>query len=210
GQPKVPAGPAVYSVNTSKKLIALTFDDGPNGAHTDAILSVLAKHKVHATFFVLGQNSARDGARLRKEAAAGHAIGNHGWDHAQLTNLSSSQVRSQLSRTSDKIEQITGKRPDTFRAPYGARNSSVDAVARSLGLRDILWDVDTVDWRRPGSAAITNEAVSSARTGSIILMHDGGGDRSQTAKSLDGTITRLQAKGYQFVTVPQLMAASGK
>lgn len=205
GQPAVPAGPAISRVSGTGKKVALTFDDGPNGAYTDAVLATLKRHHVKGTFFVIGQQAARDGARLTKMRDAGHAIGNHSWDHSQLTNLSDAQVKRQLKDTSDAIERATGKRPDTFRPPYGARSSRVDEVARGLGMRDIIWDVDTVDWSRPGSDAIARTAVNNARSGSVILMHDGGGNRQQTVDALDRIITGLQAKGYELVTVPELV-----
>ncbi|MCW2928306.1 MAG: polysaccharide deacetylase family protein [Thermoleophilia bacterium] len=209
GQPRVPSGPAISRVPGAGKRVALTFDDGPNGAYTDSILATLKRRHVKGTFYVIGQQAARDGARLTRMRDAGHAIGNHSWDHSQLTKLSRADVQSQLKRTSDAIERTTGKRPDTFRPPYGARNAAVDEVARGLGMRDIIWDVDTVDWSRPGADAIARTAVDNARNGSIILMHDGGGNREQTVAALDRVITGLQAKGFELVTVPQLVAAGG-
>jgi peptidoglycan/xylan/chitin deacetylase (PgdA/CDA1 family) len=204
-QPKVPAGPAISSVRGAKGKVALTFDDGPNGAYTDAVLATLKRHHVKATFFVIGQQAAHDGARLVKMRDAGHAIGNHSWSHPQLTSLSDSQVKQQLADTSAAIKRATGSSPDIFRAPYGARSTRVDAVGRQLGMRDIIWDVDTRDWSMPGSAAIVREAVGSARDGSVILMHDGGGNRQQTVDALDRVITGLQGRGFELVTVPQLV-----
>jgi peptidoglycan/xylan/chitin deacetylase (PgdA/CDA1 family) len=206
GQGTVPAGGPIYSVHTGRKLIALTFDDGPNGAYTDAVLATLQRHHVHATFFVVGSNVAADPSRVRREAAAGHAIGNHSWNHPQLTDLDDAAVRSQLTRTSDAIQSAIGRRPDFFRAPYGARSTRVDDIARRTGMRDVLWDVDTVDWSRPGTKSIGDTAIHDAHSGSIILMHDGGGNRQQTVDALDRVITTLQSQGYQFVTVPELVA----
>ncbi len=206
GQSRVPAGPAISRVPGAAGKVALTFDDGPS-AYTDAIVATLERRGVDATFYVIGSQVAREGARLARMRDAGHAIGNHSWDHPQLTNLGDAQVRRQLDDTSGAIERAIGIRPDTFRPPYGARNDRVDGIARELGMRDVIWDVDTVDWSRPGADAIANTAVRNARDGSVILMHDGGGNRQQTVDALDRIITGLQDRGFELVTVPQLVAA---
>ncbi|MCW2924872.1 MAG: polysaccharide deacetylase family protein [Thermoleophilia bacterium] len=205
--PRVPPGPAISHVPGAGKRVAITFDDGPNGAATDAILGTLERRGVHATFFVIGQQAANNGARLARMRDAGHVIGNHSWNHADLTKLSDAAVRTQLSDTSDAIEHATGSRPTIFRPPYGARNAHLDAIAASQGMRDVIWDVDTVDWSRPGTRAIVDSAVHDAHDGSIILMHDGGGDRSQTVAAVDQVITGLKARGFELVTVPQLVEA---
>lgn len=207
GQPAVPAGAAISRVAGASGKVALTFDDGPSGAYTDAILATLDRRGVDATFFVVGTLAARDGARLVRMRDAGHAIGNHSWDHPQLTSLTDAQVRRQLDDTSAAIKRATGTRPDTFRPPYGARSDRVDRIARDLGMRDVIWDVDTVDWSRPGTTAIANTAIRNARDGSIVLMHDGGGNRQQTVDALDRIITGLEDRGFELVTVPQLVAA---
>lgn len=207
GQPAVPPGSVISRVPGARGKVALTFDDGPNGATTDAILGTLAKRGVHATFFVVGSSAARDGARLARMHDAGHVIGNHTWDHPQLTTSSKAKVRRQLADTSAAIRRATGVEPDIFRPPYGARSTKVDAIARSLGMRDVIWDVDTRDWSRPGADAIVRSAVRSARDGSIILLHDGGGDRSQTKQALRRIITGLEQRGFELVTVPELVEA---
>jgi peptidoglycan/xylan/chitin deacetylase (PgdA/CDA1 family) len=199
-----PGGPVYNASNTPGK-VALTFDDGPNGQYTDDILAALERNHVKATFFPIGENVANDPDKLRAIRDAGHAIGNHTWDHPQLTGLANDGVERELNSTSDAIEAATGERPTIFRAPYGDHNARVDDVARQNGLRDILWDVDTEDWSRPGSEAIRSAAVNDAHDGSIILMHDGGGNRAQTAAALDDIIAGLRAKGLEPVTVPELL-----
>ncbi|MBC7461368.1 MAG: polysaccharide deacetylase family protein [Thermoleophilia bacterium] len=201
------ASPVSPSTGGTMGKVALTFDDGPNGGATDAILATLAKHQVHATFFVIGSQVANGATRIRQERDAGHAIGNHSWSHRDLTTLSAADVRSELARTSDAIQTVTGARPTMFRSPYGARNASVDAIGRQLGMQQTLWGVDTVDWSRPGVDNIVSRAVNGARAGSVILMHDGGGNRQQTAAALDRVIVGLQARGFELVTVPELDAA---
>lgn len=203
----VPPGPPISRVPAARGKVAITFDDGPNGATTDAILATLGRHGARATFYVVGSLAARDGERLVRMRDAGHAIGNHSWDHQQLPKLDDAGVRRQLADTSDAIERATGSRPDTFRPPYGARSERVDAIARELGMRDVLWDVDTVDWSRPGTDAIIEGAVSGARDGSIILLHDGGGNREQTVAAVERIVTGLQGRGFELVTVPELVRA---
>lgn len=196
----------VYSNPNARGQVALTFDDGPNGAYTDEILRTLERNGVDATFFVLGQNAAGNHDTLRRMRDEGHEIANHSWSHPQLTSLSDAGIASELNRTSDEIQAATGQRPSFFRPPYGDRNARVDAVAGANGLRDIIWDVDTRDWARPGSEAIRSSAVNDAQDGSIILMHDGGGNRAQTAAALQQIIDGLRARGLEPVTVPQLLA----
>ncbi len=206
-QPAVPAGGTISRVPGARGKVALTFDDGPNGAYTDAILATLDRRGVDATFFVVGTQAARNGASLVRMRDAGHAIANHSWSHPQLTSLDDGGVRREFTDTSDAIERATGSRPDIFRPPYGARNDRVDRIAAELGMRDVLWDVDTVDWSRPGTAAIVDTAVGDARDGSVILLHDGGGDRQQTVDALERIITGLEGRGFELVTVPELVAA---
>lgn len=203
----VPPGDVIRRVPGAIGKVALTFDDGPNGAATDAILATLDRHGVDATFYVVGSAAARHGAKLAQMHRDGHVIANHSWDHPQLTKLDDAGVRRQLADTSDAIERATGSRPDTFRPPYGARDDRVDRIGRELGMRDVLWDVDTVDWSRPGTGAIVRSAVDSARDGSIILMHDGGGNREQTVAAVEQVIDGLRARGFELVTVPELVAA---
>lgn len=188
--------------------VAITFDDGPNGATTDAILGTLERLHANATFFVVGNRVAANGARLVRMRDAGHEVANHSWDHSQMTRLSSADVRSQMRRTSDAIETAAGRRPITFRPPYGAHNASVDAAAAAEGMHVAMWTSDTNDWRRPGTDAIVAEALRGAHDGSIILMHDGGGNRSQTVAAVERVVNGLRARGLEPVTVSQLRSSS--
>lgn len=180
-----------------RKAVALTFDDGPS-SYTPDVLRVLRRKKVKATFFVLGNLVAADPAATRRILAAGHEIANHSSDHALLPGYSN------LSRANRQIWRATGFKPCLFRPPYGAINSSVRNSARDLGMKSVLWDVDTSDWSTPGSGLISSR-ISSARNGSIVLMHDGGGPRSQTVAALPGAIRNLRSRGYRFETVTRLL-----
>lgn len=180
------------------KVVHLTFDDGPNGTYTPQVLAVLRKHNAKATFFMLGQN-ASGSSLVGTVRSQGHAVANHSWNHPQLTRLSRSAIASQLSRT----DAALGRKAACVRPPYGATNATVRSVIASRGQKQVLWTVDTNDWRRPGAGVIASRIVAGAKkNGAIILMHDGGGNRSQTVAGLDRALTTLQAQGYRFTPVP--------
>ncbi len=180
-----------------KKLVALTFDDGPT-VYTPQVMDVLRRKKVKATFFMLGDMVSRDPSTARRVLAAGHEVANHSSSHPLLPGY------ADISRASRTIRRATGFRPCLFRPPYGALNSSVVASVRNLGMKSVLWDVDTSDWSTPGTGTIRSR-IGRAGPGSIILMHDGGGSRSQTVAALAGGIHDLRSRGYRFVTVTRLL-----
>ncbi|WP_168582930.1 polysaccharide deacetylase family protein [Gephyromycinifex aptenodytis] len=184
---------------TSNKVVYLTFDDGPNRVTTPKVLALLKKHDAKATFFMVGDQAQGTGkaALVRRVRAAGHAVGSHTYSHPALTTLPSEQIRRELRRTDALIGRTTCMRP-----PGGATNSTVASIARTEGKRVVLWNVDTMDWRRPGAAAILTETMSSTRPGSVVLMHDGGGPRAQTVQALAEALPRLAAQGYRFETLP--------
>jgi polysaccharide deacetylase family sporulation protein PdaB len=185
--------------------IALTFDDGPSPQYTEAILQVLRRYHVKATFFMLGIWVQRYPDLAREVVADGHAVGDHSWSHPDLTQLSASQITQQLSMTSAAIQQITGVQTTLFRPPFRDYNRQVLDIAASLHLSTILWNVDPHDWARPGTGPIISTALGNAQNGAIILLHDGGGDRSQTVAALPSIIGQLQARGFTFVTIPQML-----
>lgn len=200
----VASGPRfVLRGSRAEKIVALTFDDGPSG-YTPAILRILRRENVAATFFVVGQVVPGRGPLLREMLRAGHEIGNHSWNHPNLARGGAYSSR-QLAATSSAIERVTRFEPCSFRAPYGAIGSDLVARARRLGMTTIGWDVDTRDWTRPGSRAIYRTAIAGVRRGSIVLMHDGGGPRSDTVGALAATIRTLRARGYRFATVADLL-----
>ena len=196
--------PPIYSsANTGKRVVALTFDDGPS-TYTPQVLSILRQQHVPATFFVIGEQVAGFAQYVRDERAQGDLVGDHTWTHPDLVQLSADQVRGQLSQTAQAIHAASGYWPVWFRPPYGSVDGQVVDVAASLGLRTVLWSVDPQDWALPGTAAIEERVLSAARPGSVILMHDGGGDRSETVAALPTIIDTLKARGYRFDTLDQL------
>src|SRR5258706_15991908 len=198
--------PLISQGSSAKAEIALTFDDGPNPTYTPQVLSILQQYGVNATFFVIGEQVQAYPNLVQQEHAAGHIVGNHSWNHPYLTTLAADDIHTQLSNTSNAIEQATGVRPSFFRPPYGAYNYQVLLQASNLGLQSILWSVDPQDWNGPPSSDIIIQRVlNMAHNGSIILLHDGGGNRSQTVAALPTIITQLRIRGYRLVTVPQLI-----
>ena len=192
-------GPAGSKRGTGKRAVALTFDDGPDPVYTPKLLDVLKAHRVKATFCVLGDKVAQHPRTARRIRAEGHRLCNHTRNHPDMAKLSSSAARKQVLDTQWRVRKVTGVTPTTFRFPYGSSNSRVRAVVQSCQLRTLGWDVDTRDWERPSAGTITNRIVRNVRPGSVVLMHDGGGNRTTTVAALDSTIRQLKKKGYTFV-----------
>jgi peptidoglycan-N-acetylglucosamine deacetylase len=188
--------------------VALTFDDGPNPPYTGQILGILARYQVPATFFCVGLQASAHPAELARMAAAGHGLGNHTWSHPFLPDLSRAQLTEQLDRTDEAVARAAGGRPGLFRPPYGSRSPDVLRWLGERGTPIVLWDVDTSDWARPGAAVIAGRVLMQARPGTIILMHDGGGDRSQTVAALPLVIEGLLDRGYRFTRADTLLTAA--
>ena len=189
-------------MSPSNKVIALTFDDGPWPGITEPILSILAKYNVKATFFQVGTQIAANPALGRAVRDAGHAIGNHTWSHQQTPP----DPLLEVQRADATIQSIYGGPTGLFRAPFGNFTNGVVPAALAEHKAVIVWNCNPKDWTLPGTSAIVNTAVMGATPGGIIVLHDGGGDRSQTIAALPTIISSLQAKGYHFVTVPELLA----
>jgi peptidoglycan-N-acetylglucosamine deacetylase len=195
----------LFNGNTSLPEIALTFDDGPNPYYTPLILNILKKYNVKATFFCIGRQVAAYPALVKQEYMAGHIIGNHSWSHPDMALLSPANINLQLESTSNAIQEATGVRPIYFRPPYGIMSVPVLTQAYHLGLTTIIWNDEARDWQLPGMSVIVERVFWLARNGAIILLHDGGGNRSQTAAALPYIIKGLRARGFQLVTIAQMM-----
>jgi peptidoglycan-N-acetylglucosamine deacetylase len=185
-------------VPPAPRTVALTFDDGPS-AHTPEILDILYRHRVPATFCLLGDNAEEQPQLARRIAREGHQICNHSRSHADLARASAHRIRGEVSIAQWQIARATGVTPRTFRFPYGSSDARSERIVRRYGLRPLDWDVDPQDWTRPRSGAITSRVVRRVRPGSVVLLHDGGGDRRHTAAALETIIRELRAKGYRFV-----------
>lgn len=191
---------AVKAPQIGRAPIYLTFDDGPVPAQSKRLLKVLADYNVQATFFVLGQLALAHPEVVRMEKAAGHAIGNHTWDHRDLTTLSTSRIRHELVHGGRGIRSATGVTPRCMRPPYGATNASVRSVNRALHLKQELWDIDTNDWRLPSVKTLVRR-IMSARPGDVVLMHDGGGNRSRTIAAVARALPRMIKRGDRFAPI---------
>ncbi len=196
--------------NTSLHEIALTFDDGPHPIYTLQVLHILQEYGVKATFFCIGRQIPLSASIVRQVSRAGNVIGDHTWDHFDMTRLSITGMQWELDRTAEEIEQVTGVRPVLFRPPYGSINFTVKNVSTQLGLTPTMWGVDPTDWRLPGTGTIVRSVLANTGNGSVILMHDGGGNRSQTVQALPPIITALRQRGFKFVTVQQLLTDSAR
>ncbi|MFE6054867.1 polysaccharide deacetylase family protein [Kitasatospora sp. NPDC056446] len=199
--PAAPAEAAGARAAKAGKVVYLTFDDGPSPAYTPRVLATLARYGVRATFFEIGQNVAAHPALTAQVARQGHSVQNHSWSHPDLRKLSGAALDSQVGSTDRAIRARTGRTPTCLRPPYGAVNGTVRSHAAALGKQVVLWSVDPTDWSRPGTAAIRSRVLDNVRPGSVILLHDGGGDRSQTVAALPGIISTLKARGYGFATL---------
>ncbi|MDP9795682.1 peptidoglycan/xylan/chitin deacetylase (PgdA/CDA1 family) [Catenuloplanes nepalensis] len=181
---------------------ALTFDDGPHATYTPQILDVLAAEGVTATFCLVGTQAQRHPALVRRIVADGHRLCNHSMRHDNMSTWTAAQIEADLLATNAAIHAAApGAEIPYFRAPYGAWGQSA-TVAASLGMARLGWTVDPRDWSRPGTDAIVAAVLAQLRPGGIVLMHDGGGDRSQTVAALATLIPRLRADGWTFAVPP--------
>ena len=202
-------GPVLNRLPAGSNAVSITFDDGPNPVATPRILDVLRDKGVSASFFVLGRHAERWPELVRRMAAEGHQLGNHGYWHRKLHRRSPAYVRDDLGRGTAAIELASGGvRPRVFRAPHGFRNPWVTPIAASLGQRTIGWSLGVWDSARPGAGEIARRALAGLHARSILLLHDGDGydpdgDRLQTAEALPAIIDGLRARGLTFTTLPE-------
>jgi len=197
------------------KKLALTYDDGPNDPHTEHLLDVLARHEVKATFFLIGRYVRQRPDIVRRIAEAGHAIGNHTWNHPNLIFCTPAETRRQLADAQEAIEDACGIKPTIFRPPFGGRRPGTFTTARSLGFEPIMWNVTCYDWNATSHESIEANARRQIRGGEVILLHDGGHkafgiDRSHTVTATDTLLREYREKGFEFVTVPEMMGSSSR
>lgn len=202
-----------YNVNSNgDKVIALTFDDGPWDQQTDEILDILEQNDAKATFFTVGQCISGHEKELKRAADMGCEIGTHTWDHAEgsgegvsLIKMSTDERKQEVQKGLEAIKNATGQEASTiFRCPGGNFDTSVATDLEGIVTAEIGWNVDTTDWKKPGADVIA-QRIQSAGPGNIILMHDGGGDRSQTVEGLRQALPKMKEQGYSFITVQELL-----
>ena len=192
-----------YTVDPSKPMIALTFDDGPKASTTPIVLDTLEKNGARATFFVLGSLAINNPEIIQRMVKLGCQVGNHTYSHPNLKALSSSNVANQINNTQSIIKDITGFEPSVIRPPYGSYNNRIMEIAQKPF---ILWSVDTLDWKYRDAEYVKNHVLSHASDGAIILMHD---IHASTAEAIKSIVPELIKRGYQLVTVEDLAKYKG-
>ena len=195
--------PDRWSAPTTGKTIYLTFDDGPS-LQSPEILDVLKENHIQATFFVIGAMIPTRKPILQRMFQDGHAVGNHTWRHEDLTKLSTAKIKDNLTETARTIGRRMGP---CMRPPYGGVNARVRKASKAVGMTPIMWNIDTTDWNHAPVALITARLLG-AHGGSVVLMHDGGGDGAATATALRAALPVLKAKGYKFAAVPLCLPLS--
>ena len=201
-----PAEPGITFdwVHVDGPYIAMTFDDGPSAKLTPKLLDLLAAHHIKATFFLIGQNVAENPEIVARETREGHEIANHSWSHPSLAKMSDDGVRGQLRKTDEVIRSAAGHAPTLLRPPYGSITLRQKKwINQEFGYKIVLWDVDPLDWRRPGPSVVCNRIVKNTRAGSIVLAHD---IHPGTIEAMPCVVSQLEAKGFKFVTVSELIA----
>ncbi|EMF0259331.1 polysaccharide deacetylase family protein [Enterococcus hirae] len=183
----------------AQKTIALSFDDGPNGTTTPKLLKILKDQQIHGTFFALGQNIQLYPEVVKQAVMDGNEVGNHSYDHQDLTRLSLESVESELKKTDEDIKKVTGKTAAFVRPPYG---STSNRVAQLIKRPIILWSVDSEDWKTRNSEMIVQRVQNTVHNGAILLFHD---IYSETINAMPQIIEYLKGQGYQFKTVGELL-----
>jgi peptidoglycan-N-acetylglucosamine deacetylase len=196
-------------LSQGQKVIALTFDDGPWPDSTAKVLDILKKNDVKATFFVVGQNVKNFPDLLKRVVADGHIVANHTWHH-WYHFMNPQTAAYEIDHTTDIIFQTTGVKTNMFRPPGGIMHNGVAAYAKNSKYATIMWSSDSMDYSRPSVPKLINNVFREAKPGGIVLMHDGGGNRSQTVEALPTIIANFRKQGYSFVTVPELLELQDK
>ncbi|AIQ56487.1 polysaccharide deacetylase family protein [Paenibacillus borealis] len=204
-------GDMIWEVQTSQKLIALTFDDGPDPIETDGILEVLHQYNAKCTFFAIGKRIAAYPEVARRVINEGHELANHTYNHVYFkTPVSGQQIQEELELAEKEIVKVSGKHSSLFRPPGGMYDETMIDVSNNMGLKPVLWSwhQDTRDWNRPGVWSISSRVIRNAKSGDIVLFHDHVHGQSQTKEALKIILPELEKQGFRFVTVSELIQCS--
>ncbi|MGG2081249.1 polysaccharide deacetylase family protein [Lysinibacillus pakistanensis] len=199
------AGQILWDIKTDEKVIALTFDDGPHKKYTPEILDVLSKYDAKATFFIVGENAEKNPELALRIHDENHELAIHTYTHPFKTNVSN--LIKEIKQTHATIYGITGYSPVLFRPVEGQyTDAMIDAIHKE-GYKVVMWSwhLDTFDWKSPGEKKIINTVLKGAKPGSVVLFHDGGGNREQTVRALKKVLPELEQQGYKFVTISELL-----
>ncbi|MEJ8555433.1 polysaccharide deacetylase family protein [Tepidibacter sp. Z1-5] len=197
----------VWNGPRDKKVIAITFDDGPHPRYTPKILDLLKKYEVKATFFVLGKHVEFYPEPLKRIKAEGHEIGNHTYSHVDVKKIPSRKIEEEFNKTQKNIYDVIKEKPKIFRPPFGSYNKCLKDLAKKNNIKIILWSSsqDCKDWSNPGVEKIANTVINNVGNGDIVLLHDYVNTTSQTYEALKIILPELKHRGYKFVTVSQLI-----
>lgn len=214
-KPAADPGETIFFVPVREKVIALTFDDGPNDPYTGLILDALKRQQVKATFFLIGENVERYPETARRIKAEGHLIGNHTCRHSRFDQSTAAEISQDIADGRRIITAVLGVTPTWFRPPYGINGPGMEETCRAQGLAIAGWSADASDWNPHPVEELVERIVSQATAGDIILLHDGwethpGADRRNTAAAVPLILEKLKAQGFRFVTVPDLLRAAGR
>lgn len=201
GQPEV----VTRSDVALDKVVALTFDDGPFPPFTNQIRDILKQQQIKATFFVVGRQIALYPQLIKELTQDGFLIGNHSYSHSALGGASDEVLQWELNATRDLIVTAGGKEPHWFRPPFGSTSDRLGQLAAAKGYRVVSWNVDSMDWANKDANFIANQVIVNVKPGAIVLLHDGGGDRTNTVAALPQIIQKLKEQGYKFVTLDELV-----
>lgn len=199
-------GKMVNRVKTDEKIVALTYDDGPNPPYTNRLLEVLEKFGAKATFFVIGQQIERYPEIAQALQAQGHELGNHSYSHRRLIWTSKAAISEEIHQTDQLIQPLGHSSAIHFRAPYGYKRIRLPQVLAQLKKTNVLWNIDPRDYQAISVEAVVDHVLGQVKPGSIVLLHDGGGDRSLTVEATARLIPQLQDRGYRLATVSELLA----
>jgi peptidoglycan-N-acetylglucosamine deacetylase len=202
-----PGAPVRTVQGIQEPLLALTYDDGPSPVNTPRLLDILRERQARATFFVVGSEVDRNTDLLARVAAEGHEIGNHSISHTNPLELDDNALRADIERAHEAISRVVAG-PSLYRPPFGKKPKESAGICRALGMTSVLWSIDSGDTRGFATDRIVHEVVGRARPGDIVLMHDGGEHRPRTLEATRRILEELTARGYRFVTVSELFAAS--
>ena len=189
----------VSTQDMDKKKIALTFDDGPNVNYTEKLLDGLKERGVHATFFLLGKQVEKSPELVEKMYKDGHLIGNHSYEHVNLSNLSDEAAILQVDKTNEAIYKITGEYPEYIRPPFGCWKSNLDYQTKMI---EVLWNIDPLDWKTNNADAVAGRIIKDVQEDDIILLHDASESSVNAAFQI---IDKLKKEGYEFVTVDEIL-----
>jgi polysaccharide deacetylase family sporulation protein PdaB len=202
-------GEIVWEVPMDEKIIALTFDDGPDPMDTPYILDLLKQYNVKATFFVVGKKVEMYPELAKREVIEGHELANHTYNHLYLNkNMTEQRIHNEIMKAEETIFKITGKKPTLFRPPGGFYSENVIRVVKKANYQMIMWSwhQDARDWDRPGVNKIVNSILQKTQKGDIVLLHDYVEGETQTIEALKQILPQLKARGFSFVTVSELLA----